>query len=117
MGSQVRILDRAQRMLSFVRAGSAWALRRGRGIFQQKNICDHQGRYLITMEQHFVGKIAQKALIEKEGKILLVQYPQSESNSASGKWDLPGGRLNINENPIESLKREVREELGVEIEV
>ena len=32
-------------------------------------------------------------------------------------WAPPGGRLEINENPVAGLKREVKEETGLEIEV
>jgi ADP-ribose pyrophosphatase YjhB (NUDIX family) len=34
-----------------------------------------------------------------------------------GLIDVPGGFLHVGEQPLEGLKREVREELGVEIEV
>jgi ADP-ribose pyrophosphatase YjhB (NUDIX family) len=34
-----------------------------------------------------------------------------------GKVDVPGGFLEVGEHPVEGLKREVREELGLEIEV
>lgn len=34
-----------------------------------------------------------------------------------GKVDVPGGFLEVGEHPVDGLKREVREELGVEIEV
>ena len=34
---------------------------------------------------------------------------------AAGKWDLPGGFVNLNENAEESVIREAREELGVEL--
>lgn len=30
-------------------------------------------------------------------------------------WNLPGGGMEINESPVECLKRELKEELGVEI--
>jgi 8-oxo-dGTP diphosphatase len=35
----------------------------------------------------------------------------------SGKIDVPGGFLEVGEHPVDGLKREVREELGLEIEV
>jgi len=71
----------------------------------------------LENETHFVGQIAQKAFIENDkGQVLLVQYPFDE-NPAAGKWDLPGGRLNINESPHDGLKREVHEEIGAEINV
>jgi len=34
-----------------------------------------------------------------------------------GKVDVPGGFLEVGEHPVEGLKREVREELGLELEV
>jgi 8-oxo-dGTP diphosphatase len=34
-----------------------------------------------------------------------------------GKVDVPGGFLEVGEHPVDGLKREVREELGLEIEV
>jgi 8-oxo-dGTP diphosphatase len=34
-----------------------------------------------------------------------------------GRGDVPGGFLNVGEHPVDGLAREVREELGVEIEV
>lgn len=33
-----------------------------------------------------------------------------------GKWDLPGGFINVTETGEESVRREIREELGVELE-
>lgn len=35
---------------------------------------------------------------------------------AAGSWDLPGGFLEENEDPLTALRREVREETGLEIE-
>ena len=60
-------------------------------------------------ETHFVAKIAQKVIIEKDGKALIVRHPKDTN------WELPGGRLNKGELPEEGLKREVFEELGIEI--
>jgi 8-oxo-dGTP diphosphatase len=61
------------------------------------------------MEAHWTGKIAQKAIIEKDGKLLLQRHPLHT------EWDLPGGRLHAGESPDEGLQREVREELGVDV--
>ena len=59
--------------------------------------------------QHFLGKVAQKAIIEKDGKVLLTRFPTDK------KWDLPGGRIHGGERPTEALQREIMEELGVEV--
>ena len=64
------------------------------------------------MEEHFVGKVAQKAIIEHDGKVLIVRDPRDATI-----WEIPGGRLNVKEQPAIAIKREVFEELGVEIEV
>lgn len=36
---------------------------------------------------------------------------------AKGTWSLPGGAVELGEKVIEALKREIREEIGIEIEV
>jgi 8-oxo-dGTP diphosphatase len=36
---------------------------------------------------------------------------------AKGTWSLPGGAVELGEKVIDALKREIREEIGIEIEV
>ncbi|MFN7160775.1 MAG: NUDIX hydrolase [Candidatus Gracilibacteria bacterium] len=57
--------------------------------------------------QHFVGKIAQKAIIEYQDKFLVCR-PTKDS-----LWEFPGGRLNNEGTPYENLEREVTEELSI----
>ncbi len=57
---------------------------------------------------HFVGKVAQKALLIKDGMVLITR------DSGDEMWELPGGRLDTREEPREGMLREIREELGVE---
>ncbi len=64
-------------------------------------------------EEHFNGKVAQKVIICKDDTVLLVRDPRETAEI----WELPGGRLNIGESPEDGIKREVREELGVEIKL
>ncbi len=64
-----------------------------------------------TSEVHFEGKIAQKAIIVNDGKVLLIRDPRD----GRVVWELPGGRMNINEEPREALAREIMEELGVSV--
>ncbi|MBY0538445.1 NUDIX hydrolase [Patescibacteria group bacterium] len=66
----------------------------------------------VSTEVHFEGKIAQKAII-KENKVLLVRDPQMDEVI----WEIPGERMNIDEEPREAVVREIREELGIEIVV
>ncbi|GAB3217750.1 (deoxy)nucleoside triphosphate pyrophosphohydrolase [Algoriphagus aestuariicola] len=53
------------------------------------------------------------ALIIHEGKVLAAQ--RSESMDLPGKWEFPGGKVEEHEDPKECLRREIREELGIEI--
>ena len=52
------------------------------------------------------------ALMTPDGRVLLVRraYPPYD-------WVLPGGNAEADESPVQTLRREVREELGLEIEV
>jgi len=52
--------------------------------------------------------------IHKEGKVLMIKR-KFEPNK--GRWSLPGGLLEVGEDPEQAAKREVREELGLEVAV
>mgnify|MGYP002738619578 CR=1 FL=1 len=55
------------------------------------------------------------AIITIDGKILAVQ--RSRTMSMPMKWEFPGGKIEPAETEVECIKREIREELGIEIEV
>lgn len=53
-----------------------------------------------------------KALIRNDkGEILMVHIPKWSGNEAH--WDLPGGRIDTGEDLLDTLKRELKEELSV----
>ena len=55
------------------------------------------------------------AIIVKNRKILIAQRAPGEN--LAGKWEFPGGKIEPGETPQECLRREIREEFEVEIEV
>lgn len=55
------------------------------------------------------------AVIERQGEILLAQRKPDTHQGL--KWEFPGGKLEWGEDPRQGLCREIREELGIEIEV
>ncbi|SDL01312.1 (deoxy)nucleoside triphosphate pyrophosphohydrolase [Natronincola ferrireducens] len=55
------------------------------------------------------------AIIKKEGKILIAQ--RNRNKSQSFKWEFPGGKVEAKETAEESLKREIKEELNIDIDV
>lgn len=55
------------------------------------------------------------AIIVKDNKILVAQ--RSEKMKLPMKWEFPGGKLEENENEIDCIKREIKEEINIEIEI
>jgi 8-oxo-dGTP diphosphatase len=53
-------------------------------------------------------------LRDAAGRVLIAQRP--EGKHMAGGWEFPGGKLHAGESAEEALTRELREELGVEIE-
>lgn len=54
-------------------------------------------------------------IIIDNNKILIAQRGANEK--LAGKWEFPGGKIELDETPQECLKREIKEELEVDIEV
>ena len=50
-------------------------------------------------------------VVNKQGELLLVK------NRYRDTWEFPGGQVEVGENLIEALQREIREESGIEVEV
>jgi 8-oxo-dGTP diphosphatase len=67
-----------------------------------------------SMDKMFVANKA--LLINEEGKILLIRDSGSGDHKAlGGLWDVPGGRMEARELPLEGLIREVAEEASIDI--
>lgn len=62
-------------------------------------------------------RIAVKSFIINKDKGLLLIKRRTNDVHAAGVWEIPGGRLNLGEDPLEGLKRETKEETGLEIEI
>ena len=57
--------------------------------------------------------VAACALVDADGRVLIAQRPQGKT--MAGLWEFPGGKVEQGEAPEESLIRELKEELGIEI--
>ncbi|HSX58477.1 MAG TPA: NUDIX domain-containing protein [Candidatus Saccharimonadales bacterium] len=57
----------------------------------------------------------QKALIfNSQGKFLIIKRSSTAPANAQ-KWDLPGGEIEIGEDPEEATRREIKEETHLEV--
>ena len=55
--------------------------------------------------------VAACALIDADGRVLLAQRPPGKP--MEGLWEFPGGKVEPDERPEETLIRELKEELGI----
>lgn len=60
-------------------------------------------------------RIEVRALIRKDGRVLLLKR-SSGSESAVGRFELPGGRVEHDEQPEEAVKRLIKESTGLEVQ-
>ena len=54
------------------------------------------------------------ALIEKNGKYLIAKRSTGDSN-VLGKWEFPGGKVEPNEDEMDAIEREIKEEFEINI--
>jgi len=54
-------------------------------------------------------------VLTEEGKVLVTQ--RKEDSPHGGLWEFPGGKMMEGEEPREALRRELKEELDIEVEV
>jgi 8-oxo-dGTP diphosphatase len=54
------------------------------------------------------------ALYDAAGRVLIAERPQGRH--LAGRWEFPGGKVAPGEAEAEALARELREELGIEVE-
>lgn len=55
-------------------------------------------------------------IVNDEGNLLVIKRTDTDVQKP-GIWEVPGGRLSMGENPFDGLKREAREETGLEIDI
>jgi len=67
---------------------------------------------LLEQRTNNLPKVVVGGLIYQNKKILICQ--RKEEGDHPLKWEFPGGKLKDNENNQEALKRELKEELGIE---
>jgi 8-oxo-dGTP diphosphatase len=59
--------------------------------------------------------VAAAVITRADGAVLIARRRREKSHG--GLWEFPGGKLELGETPAACLVRELREELGLEVEV
>lgn len=68
--------------------------------------------YLTMADEHLQATVSVRAIvIEPRGRLLILQ------RSTDSEWELPGGRLAPDEDPMQGLERELAEETGLSVEI
>ena len=59
-------------------------------------------------------EVVAAALYDAHGRVLIAERPPGKH--MAGRWEFPGGKLGAGESEAQALARELREELGVELD-
>ena len=57
--------------------------------------------------------VAAAALVDRDNRVLISKRP--EGKQLAGLWEFPGGKVNPGETPEAALRRELAEELGIDV--
>lgn len=89
----------------------------------EKNAVSHRGKALIKIKYYLQNLTAPKQLVVplvlliKDGKILMSLRHDPHNPAFHKKWEFPGGRVELGETIMENISREVKEEIGYDVEV
>jgi XTP/dITP diphosphohydrolase len=89
----------------------------------EKNAISHRGKALIRIKHHLQNTYVAKhivvpfALIIKDGKLLMNRRNDPHRPEYHDKWEFPGGKVEFGETMHENMMREVREEVGYDVEI
>ena len=89
---------------------------------EEKNEISHRGKAVQMMKYYLTKQYSPRQLlvaagvIFRDGKILMNKRNDPHNPQFHGLWEFPGGGIEYGESVIDSLKREVKEETGYDVE-
>lgn len=89
-------------------------------LFWSKKDIEKYGYQILALGNKkgidYIGVGVGAAIFNHENKLLLALRGK-EAKNERGKWEIPGGSVELGETFEQAIKREVKEELGIEIEI
>jgi A/G-specific adenine glycosylase len=85
------------------------------GICEAKRLELQEVLPVISQKKPIPHYLVVAAVLQKGEKVLIARRPSK--GLLGGLWEFPGGKVEEGESYVEALQREIREELGTEIEV
>lgn len=70
-----------------------------------------------NMNEELKLQVGVKVLLENEDGDFLVLKKHGKKYNTSDYWDIPGGRIDVGSSLEENLEREVKEEIGLDIDL
>lgn len=67
------------------------------------------------MQDRKIIQVVAGALFQPDGRVLVAQRPPT-CKLAPNEWEFPGGKIEPGECPEEALVRELKEELGIQVQ-
>lgn len=64
----------------------------------------------------YIGVGVGAMIFDDRGRLLMTKRGQGAKNER-GYWEIPGGGVELNETRVDALVREIKEEIGVDIEI
>jgi 8-oxo-dGTP diphosphatase len=79
---------------------------------------DQKGSKILSMKRgvDYIGVGVGALIIDQQGRLFLTKRGELARNER-GFWEFPGGAVEFGETLADALRREMREEFGIEIEV
>ncbi len=70
---------------------------------------------MASSGEHFRRITVTAAVLEKDGRVLIAR--RKRGDRLADKWEFPGGKIEEGETPEVCLRRELREEFGIDVAV
>ncbi len=85
-------------------------------IYCHARVTNKQHKFPVKVKRNEIPRYhIAVAVIQKDGRLLITQ--RAPAGLLGGLWEFPGGKMKKGESAIEALRREIKEEVNVQIKI